>query len=246
MEITSVNNEKIKNLIKLKQKKFRDEKNEILIEGYKIYLEALKEQIKVKEIFLTKTLQNKLNLNGNYIIISDEVSKKLTYNVTSQDFFAVIEKPISKNVDGNFIILDNIQDPQNLGAIIRTCVATNIKKIYALGGVDIFNEKVIRASMGNVFKIDYQSIKEEDLNNICKDNIIYVADMNGENLYEIEKPNKKFGIILGNEGNGVSDVVKNYATKIISIPMQNNVESLNVAVSMGIISYYLTTKKNNV
>ena len=127
-----------------------------------------------------------------------------------------------------------------MGAIIRTAVSTNIKNLYLINGVDEFNEKVIRASMGNVFKVCVKHINIEDLKNICKNFPIYSANMNGENLFTLEKPKTKFGLILGNEGQGVSSDVENFATKIISIPMQNNVESLNVAVSSGIICYYLT------
>jgi len=244
MEITSVKNEKIKQIIKLKQKKYRDETNLVLIEGYKVYLETLKANIIVKEIFATQNEISKLNLKDNKVnIISEEVSNKLTYNLTSQNFFAVIEKPVSKIKEGNFLILDNIQDPQNLGAIIRTCVAINILNLYLINCADIFNDKVIRASMGNVFKIRFENIKICELNNICKNKIIYCADMDGENLFSIKKPNKEFGLILGNEGNGVSDEVKKYATKTLTIPMQNNVESLNVAVSSAIICYYLTNLK---
>lgn len=239
--ITSTKNEKIKEILKLKQKKYRDETNLVLIEGYKIYLEALKVNCNIKEIFLTSFMQEKLNIKGNnVIIISEEVSSKLTYNITSQDFFAVIEKPVQKIDSGSFLILDNIQDPQNLGAIIRTSVATNVKNLYLINCVDIFNDKVVRASMGNVFKINYQNIEVKDLEKICKNCVIYCADMDGENIFNMKKSNLKFGLVLGNEGNGVSEMVKNFATKTLSIPMQNNVESLNVAVSSGIILYFLT------
>lgn len=239
--ITSTKNEKIKEVLKLKQKKYREETNLILLEGYKIFEEAKKVNANIKEIFLTKKLQDKLNLSyKNITIISDEVSNKLTFNQTSQDFFAVIEKPVQKIDGGSFLILDNIQDPQNLGAIIRTSVATNVKNLYLINCVDIFNDKVIRASMGNIFKINYKIIEVQDLEEISKNNEIYCADMYGENLFKTKQSNKTFGLILGNEGNGVSKEVKKFATKTLSIPMQNDVESLNVAVSASVILYFLT------
>jgi len=243
IEINSKNNELIKNICKLKEKKYRDAENKILLEGYKIFLEAEKCNGKIDKILITtKFLENKdlKKYNDKIIVISEEVSQKLSYNITSQNFFAVIEKPKSKIFSGNFLILDNIQDPQNLGAIIRTSVATNILDIYCLNCVDEYNDKVIRASMGNVFKVNLKHINLEDLTKVCENAIIFSANMNGKNLFKTEKPKTKFGIILGNEGNGVSAEVESFANKILSIPMQNNVESLNVAVSMSIIAYYLT------
>lgn len=241
-KITSVSNEKIKNLIKLKQKKFRQENDLVLIEGYKIFLEAIKTNQQIIEIFLTEKEALKIKLNEYEKIttlISESVSEKLSFNKTSQNFFAVIKTPKTKNFDGNFLILDTIQDPQNLGAIIRTSVACDIKKLYLIDCVDEFNDKVIRASMGNVFKVDCEDIKVEDLEKICDKTQIFCADMDGENLFDIKQKPKKFGLILGNEGNGVSDKVKSFATKILSIPMKNDVESLNVAVSMAVIAYNL-------
>lgn len=240
--ITSVNNEKIKNAIKLKQKKYRDEQNLILIEGYKIFLEALKTGQQIEEIFCIKEIFDENNLNKFENItsfISENVSEKLSFNQTSQNFFAVIKKPIKKFFDGSFLILDRVQDPQNLGAIIRTSVACDIKNIYLLESVDEFNDKVIRASMGNVFKVCCKHISVENLSEICKNKEIFCADMNGENLFSLIQKPKNFGLILGNEGQGVSDDVKFFATKTLSIPMKNDVESLNVAVSSAIIIYNL-------
>lgn len=241
MEIISSKNETIKEILKLKLKKYRDEKNELLIEGYKIFEEVQKCNIKVKNILLTKQLSERLNLNfKDEIIISQEISDKLTYNVTSQNFFAVVEKPQNEIFEGNFLILDKIQDPQNLGAIVRTAVACDIKNLYLIDSVDLFNEKTIRASMGNVFKVSYKHISIEDLAKICENKTIICADMDGENIFNLKKQDDAFGLILGNEGNGVSEEVKKYANKVVSIPMKNEVESLNVAVSMAIISYFLT------
>ena len=242
-EITSKNNELIKNISKLKEKKYRDIENKIILEGYKVFLEAEKCNLKIDKILTTTKILKSLNLrkySDKLILISEEVCKKLSSSVTSQNFFAVIEKPKNKVTNSNFLILDNIQDPQNLGAIIRTSVATNILDIYCINCVDEYNEKVIRASMGNVFKVNINHIAVEDLERICENATIYSANMNGENLFKTEKPKTKFGLILGNEGNGVSKDVEKFASNIISIPMQNEVESLNVAVSMSKIAYYLS------
>lgn len=242
-EISSVNNEKIKEIIKLKQKKHRETCGLVLIEGYKIFLEAEKTDMQILDIFVTKKEFEKLNLKKyeNIItIIGDNISQKLSYNQTSQNFFAIIRPKKTHIESAKFLILDTIQDPQNLGAIIRTSVACGIKKLYLINSVDEFNDKVIRASMGNVFKTDCENITKNDLSKICKNKQIFCADMDGENLFSFKQKPNEFGLILGNEGSGVSEDVKKFATKTLSIPMQNDVESLNVAVSCAIVLYHLT------
>lgn len=243
IKIESVNNEKIKEILKLKQKKYRDEKGLILVEGYKIFEEIVKADLNIKNIILTNEVFEKLNLNkflDKIIIVSSKIAEKLSFQMSSTNFFVVVEKPKEKFYGGNIAILDNIQDPQNLGAIVRTSVATNIKDIYTLNSVDEYNDKTIRASMGNIFKVNIHHIQVCDLKEICKDKTVYSANMNGENVFKISKPQNAFAIILGNEGNGVSKEVEEFANKVIAIPMQNEVESLNVAVSFSIIAYHLT------
>lgn len=243
VEIVSTNNEKIKEVLKLQQKKYREQSGKVLIEGYKIFLEAKKAGAEILEVFATKSELEKIGLvdkNMKITKISDIVSKKLSFNQTSQNFFAVIKPKTIKATDGSFLICDRIQDPQNLGAIIRTSVACNIKKVYLLDCASVFNDKVIRASMGNVFKICFEDIVVENLSDICKNCVVFCADMDGENLFDIKQKPQKFGLILGNEGQGVCDEVKKFATKTLKIPMKNDVESLNVAVSMAVIAYNLT------
>lgn len=243
MEITSRNNELIKEIIKLKDKKQRDNTGLILLEGYKLFEEALKSNLKVKHILTTKDyFDNNESLkkySSKIIFISETVCEKLSFTKSHLNFFSVVEKPKNTSFNTSFVILDNIQDPQNLGAIIRTCVATNIRDIYSLNSVDEFNDKTIRASMGNVFKVFIKHIDINELKEICKNKEVYSANLNGENLFTIKKPNGNFGLILGSEGQGVSKEVENFATKIITIPMQNNTESLNVAVSFSVIAFNL-------
>lgn len=245
IEITSKNNETIKNLIKLKQKKYRDSTNSFLLEGYKVILEALNSGYKVLDVLLTdKALEkysHKLNkYSVNLIKISASVVNALKSSVTSQEIFAVVEnKTVSNLSNGSFVILDGLQDPNNLGAIFRVCASTNFKNVLMLNCVDYLNDKVIRASMGNLFKLNLLNVNYNYLLNYCKDKVVFCADMSGENLFKTEKPISSFGVIFGNEGNGVSENVKNIATKTVSIPMYNGVESLNVSVSAGIILYQL-------
>ena len=142
----------------------------------------------------------------------------------------------------NFIVLDHIQDPGNLGTIIRSASGTSFKNIFLINCVDVFSQKVIRSSMGGIFKIKAKKFVScnEFLSFALAQNLkYYVASMEGENLFGIKNKISNIGVAVGNEGNGVSSLIKDRAFKTISIPMQNGLESLNVGVSCSIIIYYL-------
>ena len=145
-------------------------------------------------------------------------------------------------ISNDFLILDNIQDPGNLGAIIRSAAASGFKNIYMMSCVDIYNDKVIRASMGNIFKTINHSVTFEKLTELLSKGEfeIIAGDLDGENLFTFDLPkDKTVGIIIGNEGKGISSQVKRLTTKTVTIPMQNKVESLNAAVSASMIMYYI-------
>lgn len=244
--ITSKNNPKIVFAQKLKQKKYRDEFSQALIESDKVIFEAVNSNIKIKQLFCSKDKLDKAKTIGcsELYSIDDSLCKLLSSTITSQNMFAVIEIPQAKNIclGNRVLVLDNLQNPDNMGAILRTSIATDFKDILLINCVDVYNEKVIRSSMGNVFKAnfiktDYHSIKE-----VLKSYQICVADMSGEDVFNVKNFSKKIALVIGNEGNGVSENLRNICTKVVSIPMQNNVESLNASVSAGIIMYQI---KNN-
>lgn len=244
--ITSKNNPKIVFAQKLKQKKYRDDFLLALIESDKVIQEAVNSNIKIKQLFCSKDkLEKAQNIACDELYqIDDELCKLLSSTVTSQNMFAVIEIPKAKNgiLGKRVLVLDNLQNPDNMGAILRTSMATDFKDIVLINCVDVYNEKVIRSSMGNVFKAnfiktDYQGIK--DLLNAYQ---ICVADMSGEDVFNVKNFAQKVALVIGNEGNGVSENLRKICTKVVSIPMQNNVESLNASVSAGIIMYQI---KNN-
>ena len=137
-------------------------------------------------------------------------------------------------------MLDNIQNPDNMGAIIRTAVATNFNKIYLINCVDIYNEKVIRASMGTLFKVEFIDTNYQQIANLAKSNKIYYADMGGESVFNIKQFEKNLGLVIGNEGNGISKEIKDITNNKLSIPMSNGVESLNASVSAGILMYHIS------
>ena len=150
--IESINNEKIKNYSKLLNKKYRDETNMYLVSTDHLVKEAIKKDI-IVEIFLLDGIEN---IYGNVTYVKENVMRKLTDLKTLPTVVAVVKKEESKEINGNVILLDGIQDPGNLGTIIRSAVAFNIDTII-LGNntVDIYNEKTLRASEGMIYNINF-------------------------------------------------------------------------------------------
>lgn len=238
--IESINNEKIKKYSKLLNKKYRDEMNMYLVSTDHLVKEALKKNM-VIDIFL---LNNKENIYGNVTYVTESVMRKLTDLKTIPSVVAVVKKEESKSINGNVILLDGIQDPGNLGTIIRSAVAFNIDTII-LGNntVDLYNEKTLRASEGMIYNMNF--IKENliDIIPILKQNgykVIGTSVTNGKNVKDIKSP--KIAFVVGNEGNGISNEVFELCDEFVYIKMNNKCESLNVAIASSIIMYELNNK----
>lgn len=240
MIYTSINNEHIKEIKKLNQKKYRDINNKFIIEGEHLIEEALKNNI-VEEIFLLEGFNRNYQIKTNYI--NEKVMKYITELDSIPKAIGICHKK-NDQVNGNHIlVLDNIQDPGNLGTIIRSAVAFNIDTIILnKKGVDLYNSKVLRSTQGMIFNIN---IVIEDLTKILKDlktknyKIITTRVDGGKLIKHLEK-NEKFAIIIGNEGQGVSQELQNLSDEYIYIPMNEKCESLNAAVATSIILYELS------
>lgn len=245
--ITSKNNNLIIETKKLLDKKYRKERNECILEGQKLINEAINSNMKIKSIFSTDKdlLFNYTEITSQLYLVNNLIIKSLSNNKSPQNIIAIIDTEYHyKSKSNQILILDNLQNPENFGAIIRSAVATNFNKIYTINCVDKFNDKTIRASMGNIFKCeiietDYQTIKS-----LSNDYDLFYADMNGENIFNINNFNENIGIVIGNEGNGISKEIKSILKNKISIPMENNVESLNATVAGSIIMYQIYSKLN--
>ncbi len=237
MNIESVNNQRVKNWLKLKDKKYRDKTNTFLIEGDHLLKEALKRDLVLEIIALDESFKES---GIPFYLVSTPVMKKLTNQVSYSPVVAVVKKLEPKNISGNVCILDNIQDPGNLGAIIRSAVAFNIDSIILSNDtVDLYNDKVIRASEGMLFNANFikGNLKEiiPDLKN--KGYKIYGTNVNnGDHLKNIDF-SLKTGIIMGNEGQGMKKELEKYCDNMINIPISSECESLNVAVATSIIFY---------
>lgn len=233
MELTSTSNEKVKYFKKLQLKKYRDSEKLFLIEDEHLVNEALKNNI--VECIITNT-NNEYNVSTYYV--NDKIMKFLSSQVSGTKIIAVCHILEEKKINGNIIILDNLQDPGNLGTIIRSAVAFNFDTVV-LGDtcVDLYNPKVIRASEGMIFNIN---IKRCNLNNFINeikgDYTLVTTDVNaGVNIKDIEY--KKVAIVIGNEGNGVSKEISSKCDNKVYIEMNKNCESLNAGVCASILMY---------
>lgn len=235
--ITSLENKKIKNLAKLLIKKYRDQEDKFLVEGQHLVEEALDSGC-LLEVIMTEDYG--INYDVETTFVTYEVIKKLTNSVTPQKIVGVVKKVKKEEIGNKILLLDGIQDPGNLGTIIRSSVAFNVDTIIlSKDSVDLYNDKVIRSSEGMLFHIN---IVHQDLNDFIDRikekgyKVFGTKVTNGINIKSIEK-NEKVAIIMGNEGNGVKKEILDKCDKYLYIPMNSKCESLNVGVATSIILY---------
>lgn len=239
--IISKQNAVIKEIRSLSDKKYRDSLGLYVIESVKLVKEAIQLNLPVKVIVGT---EKALSLVGDVSVrtetVSDELYKYISGQVSPQGVMAVLEKPTSNGYSEECcsLLLDGVADPANVGAIIRTAAASGYKTIYMTEEcADPFSLKAVRSAMGGIFRVNVVRDSATRLLENIK-NPIVVADMNGKSVFK-ESFGGDFCLVIGNEGKGVSDLIKNRATYTVSIPMENGMESLNAAVSAGILMYNL-------
>jgi len=239
MLYTSIQNQKIKNIKKLNTKKYRDEFNEFLIEGEHLVTEAYKKGY-LKELILLENTEFSLNINTIYV--TNEILKYISDLDNPPKIMGICTKIEEKEIGNKIVVLDDIQDPGNLGTIIRSCVAFNIDTIIlSKSSADIYNSKVLRATQGMIFNINIIYLELFEIINILKtkEYKIYGTKVNGgKNIKNVER-SEKFAIIMGNEGRGVQSSILDLCDEYIYIKMNENCESLNVAIATSIILYQL-------
>ena len=259
--ISSKDNELVKHIKKLKDKKYRDESNEYIVEGVKLIEEAVKENAKIKKIIVcedtTRTYEIPTNImleiaKYECIYVTDKIFSSITQVTNPQGIMAIIEK-ISENKEIDFsqdiiVALDDVQDPGNLGTILRTVDSIGLNQIVvSKETADAFNPKVVRSTMGAIFRI--KIIEAEDLKETIKEIKkhrfkLMVTSLQTENsIYDIDF-NKKI-IVIGNESNGVSKEIQDMADEKAKIPMLGQTESLNASVAAGIVMYEYVRQKLN-
>ena len=241
--IVSRQNSLIKLIRSLSDKKNRDREGLYIAEGFKTLKECVLLNCDIYKIVCTQkglTLIEDICKNRQVELVSDDVFLYISGEVTPQGVMAIIKKPslqLEKSF-GKCLFLDGVSDSANVGAIIRTAAACGINQVYIADGADAYSPKSVRASMGGIFRVKvYVGEKEQLLSALSLP--IVVADMHGKNVFDCNIKGD-FCLVIGNEAHGVSDLLKQSAKHIVSIPMQNGMESLNASVSAGILMYELS------
>lgn len=259
MLITSKDNETIKHIRKLKEKKYRDEFGEYVVEGIKLINEAIEEKQDIKTIIVCDNCDKaeEINRNAMYevakhkcIYVDEKVFHTITEVQNPQGILAVVGKQKNENnIDFSqdiIVILDDIQDPGNLGTILRTIDSAGLKQIIvSRKSGDVYNSKVVRSSMGGIFRVNV--IESDNLQDIIKQikkhkfSVVTTSLDADKSIYDIEY--KKTAIVIGNEANGVSKKIQEMSDKKIKIPMLGRTESLNASVATGIVIYEYVRQK---
>lgn len=258
-KITSKDNEFIKHIKKLKDKKYRDIANEYLIEGIKLVEEAIQEKAPIKQIILCDDCEKNAAIPKDLmyaiakhecIYVTENILKYLSEVQSPQGILAVIEKN-NNNTQIDYtqdiiVALDDVQDPGNLGTILRTVDSIGLTQILlSKGTADSFNPKVVRSTMGAIFRV--KIIECEDLKQTLKEikkhkfKIVASSLQTDNTIYDIKYQKKV--IVIGNEANGVEPEIQEIADEKIKIPMLGKTESLNASVATGIILYEYVRQK---
>lgn len=239
MLITSLNNEHIKEIIKLRDRKYRKQKNLFLIEGKHLVLEAYKAGL-IEELILEKDELLPLGVPTTYV--TKEIIYKLSDTVTPSSVLAVVRKKEEKPIGEKIIVLDNIQDPGNLGTIIRSALAFNFDTIIlSTDTVDLYNPKVLRSTQGMIFHINTIIGNIENIINDLKNKDYKILGTKVTNGIDVKKSKtfSHFAIIMGNESRGISSNLEKLCDEFLYINMNEKCESLNVAVAASILMYEL-------
>ncbi|HEX4372243.1 MAG TPA: RNA methyltransferase [Puia sp.] len=235
----------VKYIQSLGQKKFRDEDGSFIAEGVKI----INELLFASNTFLTGLFATENWIENNKAILKDLSPDKvnpvkeselgrISFLQTPNEVLGIFKKPVFKSAGIEktiTLLLDEIQDPGNLGTIIRTADWFNIKKIFcSKDSADVFNPKVVQSTMGSIARVE---VMHADLQTILDNNSgmpVYAATLNGENIFETKKISKGF-ILIGNESKGIKSELLKSSVHQITIPKLGNAESLNAAVAAGIV-----------
>ncbi len=232
MEITSVNNVLIKETAKLHQKKYRDLYKKFIVEGYHLYTEASKFNV-IDSVFTSDR-----EIKGDNVhYVSERILAKIATTKSPQKVLCVCHKLNKKTVTDKVLILNNVQDPGNLGTLLRSALAFEFNTIILDNTVDLYNSKVIRSTQGAIFHLNIFIMETLDFIEKYPKYFIYGTLSNGVSLAEI-KPHQKVAVVLGNEGQGIATDILQKTHENITIKTKT-VDSLNVGVAGSIIMHYI-------
>lgn len=249
--ITAASNSRIKRLVQLNQKaKARREEDVFVVEGVKMFLEAPKEKLRevyVSESFLAKCSCRERLEQAGYEVVSDQLFAKISDTCTPQGILCVVEQfhykmqQLLQKENPVFLLLENIQDPGNLGTMLRTGEGAGISGvIMSRDTVDLYNPKVIRSTMGSIYRMPFLYAEDfaEAIGEVQKAGVsVYAAHLKGKTSYMKQDYQKGTAFLIGNEGNGLREETAELADVYIRIPMEGQVESLNAAVAASVLMY---------
>ena len=247
--ITSIKNPKVQHVRRLKDKSYRRSSGEYVVEGEN-FLKDLPSGVEVTAFFIKndkyedfKYIVEKSKSDSIYLV-DDKVMATMSDTVTPSGILATLKiDKVEESIKGSVVVLDGVSDPGNMGTIIRTCAACSVENIVAIDCVDYLSPKVIRASMGGVFAVKVLERSIDETLKLLEKHRIYALDMNGENIYSIDKIDTPFALVVGNESKGLSQKIRENS-KILSLPMSGKIESLNAGVSMSTALYEIIYGKN--
>ncbi len=241
MKITSVNNDLVKEVAKLQQRKYRDENGLFLLEGDKCIQEAIESGIEIEHLFVMEGYDVFNNIEK--IETTEAVLSKIS-TTTSAPKTVAVGKQIKQKWSGEYkkvVLLENIKDAGNLGTILRTSAAFDVDAVILYGDtVDLYNPKCVRSSVGNLWKVPVFELK--DLSQLKEKfgryEIIATLPKSNETVWLKDYiPEDKVLIMFGTESSGLSEELKKFATRNITIEMSDRVESLNLSISVGVMLY---------
>nr|WP_205094384.1 RNA methyltransferase [Thalassobacillus pellis] len=244
--ITSIQNQKVKQWNKLKKKKYREAAKHFIVEGFHLVEEAFQSEWEIVELIVREDTSFPVDWKGftNKIThVSNDVFSAITETETPQGIAAIIEvKHFEFSSLENILLTDGVQDPGNLGTLIRTADAAGFDGvIIGKGSVDVFNEKVIRATQGSLFHLPIQQgTLEEWIPHLKKQGLtIWASALKDASPYKKLTVPEKSALIVGNEGAGIREELLKLADKSVYIPIYGKAESLNVAIAAGILMYHM-------
>lgn len=245
-EIFSKQNKLIKDLKKQK----RTNKFVLFLDNPKSITDAQVFGLTPKMLLIDKEKQEKfshLPLCENTVITNKEIIKELSDTVTPQGVVAVYDFVLPKlqQPKGNFLVLDGLQDAGNIGTLLRSALGANFTSVFLVDCAAVNNSKIIRSSMSAILRLNiHETTRAEFVKFVNRNNLMLAScDMNGQNIYTSSSTLNSLGLVVGSEGAGVSEELKNLCKLTFSIPMANNLESLNAAVAGSIIMFQIENQK---
>ncbi|MHB8126749.1 MAG: TrmH family RNA methyltransferase [Desulfitobacteriaceae bacterium] len=261
--LVSLQNEQVKHVVNLQRRKGREEFKQFVVEGRRFVEEALYRGAKILRVFICPQREQPewwplLEQLRNQQVPIEEIDERLLHKMSStvepQGILAVVHQPcftwedLSVDPQTVLLIIDGVQDPGNLGTILRTALAAGVRQVcLTKGTVDLYNAKVLRSTMGSIFSlIILPDLTVREIINYCCSRALRLvtADLKGEVMYGSERLKLPLALVVGNEGKGPSEPFCDLSQQRLKIPMGNGVESLNVAMATGILLYEIVRQRD--